>query len=145
MTSHIIFQHRCATSSKIWSRNALFVKDEFGELAKKLREYIPLVRNVGCDMFLCDIANYSVFVCKNKVLNFKPVNEEVYEPLHLSVALFVLKFKRIFTIVLWTFHSTTHLLKVCYLKLWVMAIEMIGLRYISSIAFKTIKFCTNYT
>ncbi|KAJ3654290.1 hypothetical protein Zmor_013486 [Zophobas morio] len=76
----VIKLHNPQLTSAAW-----FVKDEFGELVKKLREYMPLVRNVGCDMFLCDIGKYSVYVCKNRVIKFEPVNEDVYEPLHLSV------------------------------------------------------------
>ena len=77
--------------AKIFNREltsaATFDKNAFEELLKKMQDFIPLVRSVENDVLLCELTKYSVYMRKNKVLQFKThiANNEVYEALHLSV------------------------------------------------------------
>nr|XP_015840003.1 PREDICTED: uncharacterized protein LOC103314788 [Tribolium castaneum] len=62
-----------------------FIKSEFEEFVKKMRDYAYVITDVDKEIPMCELKNYRVVLCKNKSLGFIPKFEDVYKPSYLSV------------------------------------------------------------
>ena len=63
----------------------VFNQGEFSEFLKKMTEFVPLVRDIEFDVFLCELQKYKTFISKKKVINFQAKFRDVYQPMYLSV------------------------------------------------------------